>query len=111
MCFVTCVIIHRDTHKVNIITACLHQEHHCMYIHTCTVYAALTVSFGESDVSVTEKDKHVTVSVTKAGLSRGNITCTLIPLSVEQAFLQYGYQPDGSSDPAEIGDSIIISYE
>ena len=67
------------------------------------VYEALTLSFAEIDLSVTEPDGQATVIVTKTGSSQGNITCTLIPLSVEQAHRLYGYQLVGDFDPAEIG--------
>ena len=65
--------------------------------------SALTVSFGETDLSVTERDGHARVSVTKTGQSRGNVTCTFIPLTLEQASLQYGHKVNGELDPAEIG--------
>ena len=61
------------------------------------------MSFSESDVSVTEGNGKATAIVTKTGLSRGNITFMLLPLSLDQARLQYGLQMDGDPDPAETG--------
>lgn len=54
-------------------------------------------------MSVAEIDGSAAVTVSKMGVSEGEIVCTLIPLSVEQAQLRYGYQLDGNNDPAEIG--------
>jgi hypothetical protein len=61
------------------------------------------VSFTESDSSVSESDGSATVRVTKSGLSRGDVLCTLIPLSLDEARIQFGYDRTGSfTDPAEI---------
>ena len=65
---------------------------------------ALTVSFSESDLSVTESDREARVIVTKGQRNRGNVTCTLIPLSVDEARILYGYDELSQQvDPAESG--------
>ena len=53
---------------------------------------------------MSESDGSATVKVTKSGLSRGDVLCTLIPLSLDEARVQFGYDRTGSfDDPAEIG--------
>ena len=61
-------------------------------------------------MSVAEIEGRAAVIVTKTGTSRGDISCTLIPLSVEQAQLRYGYQLDGTNDPAEIGNLFRMDH-
>lgn len=72
---------------------------------TLTLFVkALRLSFTESDSTVAESDGSATVTITKSELSQGRVTCTLLPLSLEQARTQFGYNLiDGSHDPAEIG--------
>ena len=65
--------------------------------------AALRLSFSESDSSVIEGSGAASVSVTKSGRNQGDVAVTLIPLSLEEARIQYGHSPSSSTDSAESG--------
>ena len=79
------------------------------FISSSLCFIALRLSFSESDTTVTESDRLATVTVTKTGRNVGDVLCTLIPISVEDALDQYGYDLD-TDDPAETGINKLNNY-